>query len=206
MFLLSKYTAVTGSWADRQEAYKALGVGTRCRSHAARMVKSTPGAWFLKCRLRSCTPPCEWSGVLVSTGGSAVELRTVPEQCHNDASPETGKRGLPSLEVQQHVQALYTALPEARPRAVLDSVRKEFGPVALSLRAVQERKQSRRRGTSLGELASAVSLHTRVPPMTSLHQAFFVQREVMRIHGKPWVTLVATTHNLLQQFADTGGE
>ena len=93
--------------------------------------------------------------------------------CHNDLTPSMGKRGLMSLAVAQRMRSLYTSLPEARPKAVLDSVRKQFGPVNVGLRAVRERKRMMRPGTSLGELAAAVAPHAVWPPLDSLHEGFF---------------------------------
>ena len=93
--------------------------------------------------------------------------------CHNDLTPSMGKRGLMSLAVAQRMRSLYTSLPEARPKAVLDSVRKQFGPVNVGLRAVRERKRMMRPCTSLGELAAAVAPHAVWPPLDSLHEGFF---------------------------------
>ena len=77
-FALAAYPLVVGAWrCSREEAYQSLGVGIRCRGHAARCMKSVVGAWFLKCRLRDSDPPCPWSRVLVQLPmGGGFELRS----------------------------------------------------------------------------------------------------------------------------------
>ena len=178
MFSARNYTKVAGSYASKDEAYRALGVGIRCRSHAARMVKSCPGVWFLQCRLRGCTPACLWSAALVQLNAEGlVELRTQPcGSDHNNDSPSTGKRGLGSLAAQQHIRSLYTSMPDARPSAVMRDVHAKFPEVHVPLRAVQGRKLKYRSVISLGQLAQAVEAHVAVPPDDVVHQPFLHTR------------------------------
>ena len=157
----------------------------------------------MQCRLRHADPPCKWAGLLVQLDSKGtVELRTCAETCeHNRSSPLCGKRGLDSLAAAQHIARLYESLPEAKPKAVLDDVRKKFPGQTLNLRAVQGRKCPHRSCTKLGELAVAIRDYIKQPPPECKHVPFFVQHDLKRVAGKARVTLICSTHDLMSRWA-----
>ena len=98
-FDVAKYTDLKEKFASRDECFAAFGVGVRCKSHCARVVKTAGAFVHLRCRLRASDPPCHWAAVAATTADDVVELRMLPEnKCgeHNGDSAMLGKPGPPS--------------------------------------------------------------------------------------------------------------
>ena len=101
------YSKPVKAFESRGAAFEALGMNVCCQSHAARVVKKVGNSTFLRCRLRSSTPPCLWAALLVEDVEVGVELRQHPLQftAHELNSAPQGKIGFPSLEERKTASA-----------------------------------------------------------------------------------------------------
>ena len=113
------------AFESRGAAFEALGMNVCCQSHAARVVKKVGNSTFLRCRLRSSTPPCLWAALLVEDVEVGVELRQHPLQftAHELNSAPQGKIGFPSLDERKTLTALLMNRASAKPAQALHSAR-----------------------------------------------------------------------------------
>ena len=188
---IATYSEVGLRYDNRDLAYAALGVGSRCTTHCARMVKHYQCAWFLRCRLRNSDPPCHWTACIVELGRGPVEVRYDPaHKEHNQGSEAQGSRGAVPQEARQRIASLLEAMPQSTPRALLQAVRNEYQGIDISLKDVQLLKRDRRRGArgeiSLGDLAQAVLPLREVPPPDKLHEPFVGFEAFWECKGGKW--------------------
>ena len=205
----SEYPLLGRSWPTASEAKLSLGIGTRCRGHCARVVKTVAGGTFVKCRLSTSTPPCHWAAFLREVANGACEEWT-PEGTGKDHCQEShlqGQRGFDSLEERQLLESRLISPGTSRPRAALYAARAGGRTIVASLPKIRLLKRDLHNkffaSKVLGDLVQATRGHTTVPndPM----QGFLCNCKITRDQaGKPKVNIVATTATLAHRWVEAG--
>ena len=176
-----------------------------CQSHAARVVKKVGNSTFLRCRLRSSTPPCLWAALLVEDVEVGVELRQHPLQftAHELNSAPQGKIGFPSLEERKtaSAQALqrnswritqlknlrrWLSLSRFSSRRMGEHPRKETTPVGMAAKGNKPRAAVRRSVPLKADEKRFVDL-----PVAEPSQAAIQKSQVLRLisnFGERWTS------------------
>jgi hypothetical protein len=224
------YQAVETSYATREIALQELGVGRRCRGHAARVVKTSAqkAFTFLQCRLCASTPPCKWRALLRThaDGITDLKLHQTRYREHCAASDVQGKYGYDSLEELREIAAVFSGHAHRTPRAALRQLTLKHDtdlpdepveadeepseePSRKKLRQCQNVKKGlfRKRWCSQrwGQLHAKIGLHKELP--SNVHKPFFVVAELGRFpSGCPKLTLVASTRNLMKRWGNSAAQ
>lgn len=201
------YSKSVESFESRDAACEALGNNICCQSHAARVVKKQGNCTFLRCRLRSSTPPCQWAAMLVVDAEGRTELMQHPLEfaAHNVESKPKGKIGLPSLEERKTLTTLLTSRASAKPAQALHTARnlKEGQVKKTQLKQVQALRRSlslhRFSSRRMGELRTGLAKFGRAPLDPA--KGYFVVRKLSKVGQRPKLTVVATTEVLMRRFA-----
>ena len=113
------YSRIIQTYPNKDAAYADLGVNSRVRGCAAKVVKSRPEFTIFCCKLFRQDPPCGWTAALFKVQ-QGYELRGRPDvssSVHNESTPPLqSSRGFESLALKREVEKALSSTIAVPPR------------------------------------------------------------------------------------------
>ena len=194
-------------YSSRQQCFDDLGVGKRCKSHCARVVKTQGQLTHLRCHLRGSDPQCAWAAIAKTAHDGTVELLQHPA-CwteHNEESAPKGTRGFENMGERKAMETLLESQATAKPSTALRTARLHAEkPVQnVQLQQVQKLKKmlvpKRFACQNLGDIRKEVAARESLPADRT--KGYFCFSHISKIGEKPYVIVVATSRELQERWA-----
>ena len=117
----SAYTRILETYPSKDAAYVALGVNSRVRGHAAKVLKGRNEYSIFCCKLFRQDPPCKWTAALFQNrrGFELRGLDNPSSNIHNSAAPPVeSKRGIETLDLKRELEKSLSSTISMQPRSV----------------------------------------------------------------------------------------